>query len=115
MPKAFAPEFLNRLSAIVEFQPLSKDLLMKVIYKFINELKIQLAVKKVQLHISDQAVEWLFEKGYDPAYGARPFARVIDDEVKKPLIDDLLFGKLSKGGTINVDVKDDKLDFKIEK
>ncbi|MCH2535486.1 MAG: ATP-dependent Clp protease ATP-binding subunit ClpA [Bdellovibrionales bacterium] len=113
--RTFAPEFLNRLSAIVEFQPLSKDLLMKVIYKFINELKIQLAVKKVQLHISDQAVEWLFEKGYDPAYGARPFARVIDDEVKKPLIDDLLFGKLSKGGTINVDVKDDKLDFKIEK
>lgn len=113
--RTFSPEFLNRLSAIVEFQPLSKDLLMKVIYKFINELKIQLAVKKVQLHISDKAVEWLFEKGYDPAYGARPFARVIDDEVKKPLIDDLLFGKLSKGGTINVDVKDDKLDFKIEK
>lgn len=111
--RTFSPEFLNRLSAIVEFQPLSKDLLIKVIYKFINELKIQLAVKKVKLDISDEAVNWLFEKGYNPAYGARPFARVIDDEVKKLLIDDLLFGKLSKGGEVSITVKAEKLSFKI--
>lgn len=112
--RTFSPEFLNRLSAIVEFQTLSKDLLVKVIYKFVNELKIQLAVKKVKLNISEKAIDWLFEKGYEPAYGARPFARVIDNEIKKPLIDDLLFGKLSKGGTVNFDVQDDKLTFEIE-
>lgn len=113
--KEFRPEFLNRLDAIVEFAGLSEERLLQVVEKFIDELRNQLRKKKVALHVSPSAVRWLFEKGHQPQYGARPFARVIDEHLKKPLVDNLLFGDISKGGEVKVDVADGKLDFKYSK
>ncbi len=111
LKQMFAPEFLNRLDAIISFDPLAKEILMQVITKFLGELSTQLKVKKVTLEVTQKAVEWLFEKGYDAAYGARPFARIIDEKIKKPLVDELLFGKLEHGGVVTADIKDGKLEF----
>jgi ATP-dependent Clp protease ATP-binding subunit ClpA len=102
--KTFRPEFINRLDAIVEFQALDKPLLLQVIRKFISELEAQLLKKTISMEVYPDAVEWLFEKGYDPAYGARPFARVIDEHIKRRLVDDILFGKLQHGGRVTVSV-----------
>jgi ATP-dependent Clp protease ATP-binding subunit ClpA len=107
----FRPEFLNRLDAIVEFLPLDEPLLIKVVEKFIGELADQLKKKKIELKVAPEAVRWLFKKGHQPQYGARPFARTVDEHLKKPLVDDILFGALTKGGTVQVDVKDDALVF----
>lgn len=107
--KTFRPEFLNRLDAIVEFIPLDKDLLLQVIRKFISELEAQLLNKTISMEVYPDAIEWLFEKGYDPAYGARPFARVIDENIKRRLVDDILFGKLQNGGRVTVSVADGEL------
>ncbi|MCB0419752.1 MAG: ATP-dependent Clp protease ATP-binding subunit ClpA [Bdellovibrionales bacterium] len=104
--KTFRPEFLNRLDAVVEFKELPKEQLLLVIEKFIGELRSQLHEKKVELQVTSKAVEWLFKIGHDPAYGARPFARMVDEHIKKALVDDLLFGKLSKGGKVTVDYLD---------
>ncbi|MBT4762659.1 MAG: ATP-dependent Clp protease ATP-binding subunit ClpA [Bdellovibrionaceae bacterium] len=112
--RSFKPEFINRLDAIVEFKSLEKEQLISVIHKFISELKNQLKDKKITLDVSDKAIEILFEKGHDPAYGARPFARIVDDELKKPLVDDILFGKLTKGGKVLVDELKGKLNFKFK-
>ena len=103
--RTFRPEFLNRLDAIVEFHPLDKPLLLQVIRKFISELEAQLLKKTISMEVYPDAVEWLFEKGYDPAYGARPFARVIDENIKRRLVDDILFGKLQNGGRVTVSVE----------
>ncbi len=100
--KTFRPEFINRLDAIVEFQPLDKPLLLQVIRKFISELEAQLLKKTISMEVYPEAIEWLFEKGYDPAYGARPFARIIDEHIKRRLVDDILFGKLQNGGKVKV-------------
>lgn len=100
--RTFRPEFLNRLDAIVEFNPLDKQILIQVINKFIQELELQLREKQIHLIVSEGATEWLFNKGYDPAYGARPFARTVDEYVKKPMVDEILFGKLDKGGQVQV-------------
>jgi ATP-dependent Clp protease ATP-binding subunit ClpA len=108
----FRPEFLNRLDAIVEFRPLDEGLLIKVVEKFVAELADQLKKKKIDLKVSPAAVRWLFEKGHQPQYGARPFARIVDEHLKKALVDDILFGSLMTGGSIFVDVKDNKLEFK---
>lgn len=102
--KQFRPEFLNRLDAVIEFQSLDKNLLLQVIRKFISELEAQLLKKTISMEVYPEACEWLFEKGYDPAFGARPFARVIDEHVKRPLVDDILFGKLQHGGRVTVSV-----------
>ncbi|MCB9026078.1 MAG: ATP-dependent Clp protease ATP-binding subunit ClpA [Bdellovibrionaceae bacterium] len=110
--KSFTPEFLNRLDSVIEFKELNKELLIKVINKFIAELDKQLAAKKIKLKVTDAAIQWLFEKGHQPAYGARPFARTIDEHIKKPLVEDILFGSLVQGGEVCVDLKLDKLDFK---
>lgn len=110
--RTFRPEFINRLDAIVEFQALDKSLLLQVIRKFISELEAQLLKKTISMEVYPDAVEWLFEKGYEPAYGARPFARVIDENIKRRLVDDILFGKLQNGGKVTVSVKDG--DLKIE-
>lgn len=104
----FRPEFLNRLDSIVEFTPLSEEILIRVVKKFIGELATQLKKKKIELTVSDSATKWLFAKGHQPQYGARPFARIIDEHLKKPLVDDILFGTLTKGGEIFVDVKEAK-------
>jgi ATP-dependent Clp protease ATP-binding subunit ClpA len=105
----FRPEFLNRLDSVIEFQSLSKNLLLQVIRKFISELEAQLLKKTISMEVYPEAVEWLFEKGYEPAYGARPFARVIDEHIKRPLVDDILFGKLQNGGRVTVSVENGAL------
>lgn len=109
--RAFTPEFLNRLDATVQFQPLPEEVVLKVVAKFVDEFKAQLLKKKVVLTTTVAADKWLLKKGFDPLLGARPMARTIDDHMKKPLVDEILFGRLEKGGKVSVDVKDDKLVF----
>ena len=110
--KSFRPEFLNRLDAVVEFRALSKERLLQVIEKFVGELQKQLKAKRIQLKVSQEALEWLFEKGHEPTYGARPFARMVDEHIKKPMVDEILFGSLSKGGgQVKVSVQKDQLHF----
>ena len=98
----FSPEFRNRLDARIMFAPLSRDTMKHIVDKFIRELAAQLTERNVILNVDKAARDYLAEKGYDPDFGARPLARVIQDEVKRPLSEDLLFGKLEKGGTANV-------------
>ncbi len=102
--KAFTPEFRNRLDNIIRFNGLGGDTILHVVRKFVLELEHQLADKQVSLEVDDAAIQWLADKGYDSAMGARPMARVIQREIKRPLADELLFGKLSKGGQIKISV-----------
>ena len=102
--KQFTPEFRNRLDAIIQFNGLAAEVIQRVAEKFIRELRHQLAEKRVTLEVSDAARGWLAEQGYDPKMGARPMARLIQDKLKRPLADELLFGKLANGGHISVDV-----------
>ncbi len=111
--KAFTPEFINRLDAVVQFQSLPEAVVLKVVQKFIAELASQLLKKKVELLVTPEAEQWLLKKGYDPLMGARPMARTIDEHLKKALVDELLFGKLEKGGTVKVVIQDDKPVFEI--
>lgn len=111
--KMFTPEFRNRLDAIVQFSALSQEHIAKVVDKFVFELEGQLQTKGVSLNIGEEARVWLAEKGYDPKMGARPMARVIQEEIKKPLAEELLFGRLAEGGTVKVDVVDGELQFDI--
>ncbi|MGQ0699361.1 MAG: ATP-dependent Clp protease ATP-binding subunit ClpA [Panacagrimonas sp.] len=112
--KMFTPEFRNRLDAIVAFAALGKAEIARVVDKFLLQLEEQLASKGVVLEIDDSAREWIATRGYDPKMGARPMARVIQENLKRPLAEELLFGKLAHGGRVHVDVKDDKLDFELE-
>jgi ATP-dependent Clp protease ATP-binding subunit ClpA len=115
LPKAvkemFSPEFRNRLNAIITFGALPIEVVKMVAKKFVEELNEKLAKKKTLLDFDEAAIEWLAVKGYDEAYGARPIRRLVEEKVKQPLADELLFGEMSRGGTIKVTVKDDKLDF----
>jgi ATP-dependent Clp protease ATP-binding subunit ClpA len=95
----FSPEFRNRLDARIRFAPLSREIMEQIVIKFIGELQAQLGARKVTLELSSEAVAYLAEKGYDPAFGARPLGRVIQDQLKQPLSEQLLFGALAKGGT----------------
>jgi ATP-dependent Clp protease ATP-binding subunit ClpA len=108
----FSPEFRNRLDAKIGFNHLSPVVMLSIVDKFMNEIGQQLAEKKVTIETTDAAKKYLGEKGYEPEYGARPLARVIQDEVKRPLSDHLLFGELEHGGHVAVDVKDGKLTFR---
>jgi ATP-dependent Clp protease ATP-binding subunit ClpA len=108
--KTFAPEFLNRLDHVVYFNSLSFDLIKQVVVKFLNELKIQLALKKINFSYSDALIEFIAKTGYDPAYGARPLARTIDKHIKSILVDELLFGKLKNGGDLHVDYLNHKVE-----
>ncbi|MGQ0621093.1 MAG: ATP-dependent Clp protease ATP-binding subunit ClpA [Panacagrimonas sp.] len=112
--KMFTPEFRNRLDAIVPFEPLGKIEIARVVDKFLLQLEEQLAAKGVTLDIDDSAREWIGERGYDVKMGARPMARVIQENLKRPLAEELLFGKLAQGGAVHVGVKDGKLDFELE-
>jgi ATP-dependent Clp protease ATP-binding subunit ClpA len=103
--KLFTPEFRNRLDAIVPFSGLSPEIIAQVVEKFIFQLEAQLADRSVSIELSDEATRWLAEKGYDEKFGARPLARVIQEYIKKPLAEELLFGKLENGGTVKVLVK----------
>jgi ATP-dependent Clp protease ATP-binding subunit ClpA len=111
--RIFAPEFLNRLDAIVPFADLNETVIFQVIDKFLAELEKQLSEKKIVFAASGEVRRWLYTKGYDKVYGARPMARTIDEHLKKPLVDEILFGRLEKGGKVNVDVKDGKLVFDV--
>ena len=108
----FAPEFLNRLDAIVRFKPLSKDSVMMVVDKFINELQERLNNKKVKITLTKRAKEALAKKGYSIKYGARPLARVIEENIVEPLSDEILFGELRNGGEVRVDFVKDKFKLK---
>ena len=109
----FTPEFRNRLDSIIPFSSLPKEVVMLVVDKFIMQLEVQLEDRNVTFELSAAARSWLCRKGYDEAYGARPLSRIIQDNIKQPLADEILFGKLAKGGIVQVDVKteDDTLSF----
>lgn len=112
--RMFTPEFRNRLDAIVPFEPLGEDVILTVVDKFLTELQGQLDEKGVTLDVEDEARLWLVEKGYDRTMGARPMARVIQEHIKKPLAEMVLFGSLMKGGTARVTIKDDRSDLMVE-
>jgi ATP-dependent Clp protease ATP-binding subunit ClpA len=109
--RMFSPEFRNRLDAKVDFLPLDPRVMGQIVDKFVGEVRTQLAERKVTIELTDAARTYLAEKGYDPLNGARPLARVIQDELKRPLTDELLFGKLVNGGVVKVDAADKKLTF----
>src|SRR4051795_176068 len=111
--RLFTPEFRNRLDATIGFAGLTPEIVGRVVEKFVMQLEAQLADRNVTIEASSAAKEWLAEKGFDPLYGARPLGRVIQEYVKKPLAEELLFGKLVKGGAVKVTLKDNKLDFEI--
>jgi ATP-dependent Clp protease ATP-binding subunit ClpA len=111
--RLFTPEFRNRLDAVIAFAGLSPEIVGQVVEKFVMQLEAQLADRNVTIELSSAAKEWLAERGYDKLYGARPLARVIQEYVKKPLAEELLFGKLVKGGSVKVTLKDNKLEFDI--
>ncbi len=112
--KLFTPEFRNRLDAIVQFKPLDPTVIMQVVDKFIFELEAQLQEQQVTLEVDEGARLWLAEHGYDPKMGARPMARLIQQRIKKPLAEELLFGKLENGGHLLVRLQDGELAFDIE-
>ena len=112
--RLFTPEFRNRLDAIVNFKALSPDTIRHVVQKFVLQLEAQLADRNVTVELSDDAADWLAKNGYDELYGARPLARVIQEHIKKPLADEILFGRLVRGGHVKVDLKDAKIVFEIE-
>ena len=111
--RLFTPEFRNRLDAVIAFAPLSPNTVAHVVDKFIKELSAQLADKRVALEVDEDARLWLAERGYEPLFGARPLGRVIQEKIKRPLADELLFGKLAKGGKVLVTVEDGELSFVI--
>lgn len=112
--KMFTPEFRNRLDSIVRFNRLSKDVLSKIVDKELLEVERQLLEKNVSMQIDVEARAWIAENGYDELMGARPLARLIQEEVKRGLADELLFGELVKGGSVVIGVKDDALNFEIK-
>lgn len=111
--RIFSPEFRNRLDAVISFASLGRKIITKVVEKFVLQLEAQLMDRNVTFELSQKAAEWLGEKGYDEKMGARPLARVIQEEIKKPLADELLFGKLAKGGIVKVDLKDNVISLEI--
>lgn len=111
--KLFRPEFRNRLDEIVEFAPLPQKIMEQIVDKNIRDLEIQLKTKKVQISLSKEARKWLAENGFSAELGARPMARLIQKEIKDPLTDELLFGKLKGGGEVKVDVKNGKVSLKL--
>ena len=112
--KVFSPEFRNRLDNIIWFNHLERDVILLVVDKFIVELQAQLDKKSVNLELTSKAREWLADQGYDKAMGARPMGRVIQEQLEKPLANEILFGELTEGGTVKVSLKDKKLRFDFE-
>ncbi|MGB5199307.1 MAG: ATP-dependent Clp protease ATP-binding subunit ClpA [Sedimenticolaceae bacterium] len=112
--KFFTPEFRNRLDAIIQFNGLDKATILNVVDKFLFELEQQLEEKHVSISVGSEVREWLADRGYDPQMGARPMARVIQDRIKKPMAEELLFGRLSQGGKVRVELADGELEFEYE-
>ena len=111
--RTFTPEFRNRLDAIISFAPLSREVVVHVVEKFVLQLEAQLMDRNVHIELTPEAADWLAEKGYDDKMGARPLGRVIQENIKKPLAEELLFGRLTKGGVVRVKIEDDKPVFDI--
>jgi ATP-dependent Clp protease ATP-binding subunit ClpA len=111
--RTFTPEFRNRLDSVISFAPLPKEVILQVVEKFVLQLEAQLMDRNVTIELTTPAAEWLAEKGYDSKMGARPLGRVIQEHIKKPLAEELLFGKLAKGGVVKVGIKDGKIDLKL--
>lgn len=109
--RAFSPEFRNRLDAIIQFKPLSTKVILSVVNKFVSELEGQLESRNVILEVDEDARAWLAKNGYDKKMGARPMARLIQEQIKKPLAEELLFGKLSNGGHVKVTTEKGKIKF----
>jgi ATP-dependent Clp protease ATP-binding subunit ClpA len=109
--RLFSPEFRNRLDARIMFNALDPRVMASIVKKFLKELEEQLAERNVTIEATDAAIAYLADKGFEPEFGARPLARLIQDEVKRPLGDELLFGKLEKGGRVRLDARDGKLVF----
>jgi ATP-dependent Clp protease ATP-binding subunit ClpA len=114
LKRLFSPEFRNRLDAIIQFAPLDMPVIERVVDKLILEVEAQLEKKGVSILLDDEARRWLAEKGYDPKMGARPMARLIQEQIKRPLAEELLFGKLTVGGTVRVAVSKDGKELTIE-
>jgi ATP-dependent Clp protease ATP-binding subunit ClpA len=114
LKRLFSPEFRNRLDATIQFAPLDMPVIERVVDKLIVEVEAQLEKKGVSILLDDDARRWLAEKGYDPKMGARPMARLIQDQIKRPLAEELLFGKLAVGGTVKIAVSKDGKELKIE-
>ncbi len=112
--RLFTPEFRNRLDAIVTFKALAPETIKNVVQKFVIQLEAQLADRNVTIELSDDAADWLAKNGYDELFGARPLARVIQEHIKKPLADEILFGRLVRGGHVKVELRDGKLAFDID-
>ncbi|SIO45643.1 ATP-dependent Clp protease ATP-binding subunit ClpA [Rhodovulum sp. ES.010] len=112
--RTFTPEFRNRLDAVISFQPLPKSVILQVVEKFVLQLEAQLLDRNVTIELTKPAAEWLAEKGYDDKMGARPLGRVIQETIKKPLAEELLFGKLAKGGVVKVGIKDGEIDLQVD-
>ena len=112
--KLFSPEFRNRLDAVVSFKPLTMEVMESIVEKFVLQLEAQLAERRVAITLEPEARAWLARKGYDPTFGARPLARVIQSEVRDKLTDEILFGRLEKGGTVGLGLENDALTFVIE-
>ncbi|MDQ7072121.1 MAG: ATP-dependent Clp protease ATP-binding subunit ClpA [Rhodobacterales bacterium] len=112
--RTFTPEFRNRLDAVISFASLPKEVILQVVEKFVLQLEALLLDRNVHIELSRPAAEWLADKGYDETMGARPLGRVIQEYIKKPLAEELLFGKLAKGGLVKVGIKAGKIDLKIE-
>ncbi|HBU15040.1 MAG TPA: ATP-dependent Clp protease ATP-binding subunit ClpA, partial [Gemmobacter sp.] len=112
--RTFTPEFRNRLDAVISFAPLAKEVIMQVVEKFVLQLEAQLMDRNVHIELTPEAAQWLGDKGYDDKMGARPLGRVIQEHIKKPLAEELLFGRLIKGGVVRVTVKDDQIELIVE-
>ncbi|RKF13869.1 ATP-dependent Clp protease ATP-binding subunit ClpA [Roseovarius spongiae] len=112
--RTFTPEFRNRLDAVISFGALPKEVILRVVEKFVLQLEAQLLDRNVTIELTQPAAEWLADKGYDDKMGARPLGRVIQEHIKKPLAEELLFGKLAKGGLVKVGVRDGKINLQIE-
>jgi ATP-dependent Clp protease ATP-binding subunit ClpA len=111
--KMFTPEFRNRLDAIVPFSYLPPAVVARVVDKFILQLELQLADRNVHIDLDEEAREWLVTRGYDKLYGARPMGRLVQEKIKQPLAEELLFGKLVNGGEVKVRIKDNAPAFEI--
>ncbi len=112
--RLFSPEFRNRLTEIVSFAKLPPAVMEKIVDKFIDQLRVQLSEKNVTIHLTDAARAWLATDGYDEIFGARPLARLIQTKLRQPLAEEMLFGALEEGGTVEIDVKDGSLDLSCE-
>jgi ATP-dependent Clp protease ATP-binding subunit ClpA len=110
--RTFTPEFRNRLDSIIPFASLTPEVVAKVVDKFVMQLEEQLVDRNVVIELTPAARKWLVERGYDQSFGARPLGRVIQEHIKKPLAEELLFGELAKGGVVKVDIADDKPTFR---